>query len=86
MNKIKIDLGDNRYLVAEANPEPDYREIFVYLEKDGVVHQDLAIVGQEYEYTNDGTKFYDAFSIKVYADHENEDFTDDFTVEEYKGE
>ena len=48
--RIEIPMTSGKTLVAEKNVDPDYKEIFVFLEDEGVVVQDLAIVGEEYVY------------------------------------
>ena len=75
--KIKIPLDDGFSLVAEKNPDPDYKEIFVY-------YQDLAIIGEGYSYKHnedDGCvvqPIHGEYSVKVYSDPDNEDFQHDF--------
>ena len=87
MDKIKIDLGFAT-LVAEKGADNNYREIYLSLEdKNGVWLQDLAIVGQQYHYdTNDGVVHDKGIDVKVYADCDNEDFTDEFRISIYEGE
>lgn len=44
-NKIKINLGENLELVAELyDYDGSHPEITVYIEKDGIVHQDICLV------------------------------------------
>ena len=87
MDKIKIDLGF-AVLVAEKGIDNNYREIYLSLEdKNGVWLQDLAIVGQQYHYdTNDGIVHDKGIDVKVYADCDNEDFTDEFGINIYEEE
>ena len=84
MNKIVIPLGDGYSLVAEKNIDTDYKEIFVYLknEKEGLVHQDLAIVGENYTYDSEEgnvVPIHGQYSVKVYGDPDNEDWTTEFS-------
>ena len=82
-NKISISLGDGYSIVAEANIDTDYKEVFVYLkdEEDGCVVQDLAIVGECYHYGDEHGEvqpLHGMYSVKVYSDPESEDYTDEF--------
>ena len=89
LNKVTVPLKSGSKLIAEANCDPDYKEIFVYLEKDNSVWQDLAIVGEQYEYSDESESAVPLpgqYSIKVYADKDSEDWTDEFKVAEYKAE
>ena len=86
-SRIEIPAGENTYLVAEANPDADYHEIFIGLEyRKGQVctwMQDIAIVGQKYKYPEGSDKPTPTprqFSVKVYADSELEDFTEDVLI------
>lgn len=87
MDKIKIDLGF-AVLVAEKGIDNDYREIYLSLEdKNGVWLQDLAIVGQQYHYDEELNVVNDrGIDVKIYADSNNEDFTDEFGINIYEGE
>lgn len=87
MDKIKIDLGF-AVLVAEKGIDNNYREIYLSLEdKNGVWLQDLAIVGQQYHYDEELNVVNDrGIDVKVYADCDNEDFTDEFRISIYEEE
>ena len=87
MDKIKIDLGF-AVLVAEKGIDNNYREIYLSLEdKNGVWLQDLAIVGQQYHYDEELNVVNDrGIDIKIYADSNNEDFTDEFGINIYEEE
>ena len=87
MEKIKIDLGF-AVLVAEKGIDNNYREIYLSLEdKNGVWLQDLAIVGQQYHYDEELNVVNDrGIDVKIYADSNNEDFTDEFGVNIYEEE
>lgn len=87
--KIVIDLPNGYKLVAEQNSDPNFsKEIFVgVIDPNGVWNQDLAIIRPSYKYDGDTPVWsQDKFDILVYADKDNEDFTDDFTVELFQGE
>ena len=87
MDKIKIDLGF-AVLVAEKGIDNNYREIYLSLEdKNGVWLQDLAIIGQQYHYDEELNVVNDrGIDIKIYADSNNEDFTDEFGINIYEEE
>lgn len=87
MDKIKIDLGF-AVLVAEKGIDNNYREIYLSLEdQNGVWLQDLAIVGQQYHYDEELNVVNDrGIDVKIYADSNNEDFTDEFGINIYEEE
>ena len=87
MDKIKIDLGF-AVLVAEKGIDNNYREIYLSLEdKNGVWLQDIAIVGQKYHYDEELNVVNDkGIDVKIYADSNNEDFTDEFGINIYEEE
>lgn len=87
MDEIKIDLGF-AVLVAEKGMDNNYREIYLSLEdKNGVWLQDLAIVGQQYHYDEELNVVNDkGIDVKIYADSNNEDFTDEFGINIYEEE
>lgn len=82
--KIKIDLGHGIKLVADADcVDQDFREIYVYLEKNGVIWQDLAVVGEQYyipAHSNSIEHVNGEYYVKVWANHLSEDITDEFTI------
>ena len=72
-------------MCAWANEEDGYKEIQVHLEKNGEILQDLAIVGQDHVYKEDNIVLVpNRYAVKVYADKDNEDFTDEFIIEGLK--
>ena len=86
--KMRVPLANGKYLVAEAYPEVDYGEIYIYLENEnGVIVQDLAAVKEAY-HIDHGEVVYDQdkYVAVVYADEQLEDYTDRFVIEEYKGD
>lgn len=87
MDKIKIDLGF-AVLVAEKGIDNNYREIYLSLEdKNGVQLRDIAIVGQQYHYDEELNVVNDrGIDVKIYADSNNEDFTDEFGINIYEEE
>lgn len=99
-SEVSVPLGEGRELVAEANTDKDYKELFIYLRKDGmVITQDLAIVRQKYEYAgcsgarippfvddSDVVQVPGEYEVLVYGDSKNEDYTKAFVIDEWKGE
>lgn len=77
--KVAISLGNDFSLVAEVNPDPAYKELFVYLldERNGLVYQDLAVIGEEYYC---GSASPENYSVKVYTDEVDEDWTFDHHI------
>lgn len=85
-SSIHVSLGDGYSIIAEKNMDSDYKEIFVYLKQDdGCVYQDLAIVGEEYEYAENGSvkPIHDRYSVKVYADSDSEDYTTEHLIDRH---
>lgn len=88
-NRIVIDLGFAK-LVAEKGFDDKYNEIYIGIEKNGVWVQDLAIVREKYHYkdihdsdilptvVNEGK-----FEVLVYANKDDEDYTNKFIIEQY---
>ena len=87
-NRIVIDLGFAK-LVAEKGTDDKYHEIYVGIEKNGVWLQDLAVVREKYHYkdspnsdiptvVNEGK-----FEVLVYANKDDEDYTNKFIIEQY---
>ena len=89
-NKIIVDINDRFQLVAALNDwDPNAKElaeisVFLQEKTTGLIHQDLAVIGRNYRMTDNGPELYDDLSVKVYADANNEDFTDDFTIPIYE--
>jgi hypothetical protein len=82
---IVLKLGDGFSLVADSNDMDGYKEIYVYLREDstGIMHQDLAVVGENYTYGDEGEvkPLHGRYSIKVYSDPDNEDWQQEFVID-----
>ena len=82
-NKIIINLADNLELVAELYDfDGKHPEITVYIEKDGLVYQDICLVRP-----HEGAgcvQQKDSVDCLVWADGNNEDFTDEYWIQMYK--
>lgn len=88
-NKLAIKLPNGDELVAEINPDTDYKEIFVYLKTTDGYEQDLAIVGASYGYPNDSltpSVINDMFHVYVYGSENDECYTEAFEIRKYKEE
>ena len=87
-NRIVIDLGFAK-LVAEKGIDDKYNEIYVGIEKNGVWVQDLAIVREKYHYEDSPNSDLptvvneDKFEVLVYANKDDEDYTNKFIIEQY---
>ena len=82
-NRIIIPLPNGYNLIAEQNADPNYRnEIFIGLtDKNNVWYQDLAIVRNASEFSNNKIEWKnDEMEVLVYSDENNEDFTHDFSI------
>lgn len=87
LNKISVPLGDGYTLEASRNPDDDYKEIFVYLKKDSLVTQDLAIISERYGYDEEHgnvVPIHGIYDVKVYADPMDENYTDQFIFGRYE--
>lgn len=83
--RIEIDLGNGVMLCAEESAV--YNEIYVFIEKDGCVWQDLVIAGEQYCYENhEIVRQRGEYFVKVYANEQTEDYTDEFTIKQYEEE
>lgn len=87
MERIEMDLGFAT-LVVERGADKDYREVIVSLEdKNGVWLQNIAVVGQKYRYNDDYEIIQDkGINVLVYADANNEDYTNKFKIDIYEEE
>ena len=84
-DKIRINFAENLELVAELyNPDGEHPEIIVYLEKDGVIYQDICLV-RPHEGEN-LVQETDAVDCLVWGDPYNEDFTDEYFISMYEEE
>lgn len=80
MDQISISLANGCRLVAEKN-DSEYKEIYIgVIDKSGF-YKDLAIAGEAYTYEGDDVvPEHGNYFVKVYADPDNEDFTNEFNV------
>ena len=74
--KIIIPIKKGVSLCAAENSFSDRKEICVGLMKDGAWVQDLAVIGQNYHFEDEG------FFVKVFADWSKEVFTDKYIIGE----
>lgn len=84
-NRITIELPKGLKLVAERNIDPEYQnEIYVGIETpDGIWHQDLAIIRNAYSIDDNLIVNWSPgkFEVLVYANKDDEDYTNKFLVE-----
>lgn len=86
-NRIELQISENVKIVAEVNPDDDYKEIFIGVEENGIWKQDLAMVGKPYCYDGDlHVVLNDGFRVLVYGHAEMEDYTNEFLIDEYEYE
>lgn len=84
-NKIRINLDTNLELVAELyNYDGKHPEIIIYIEKDGLIYQDICLA-RPHERVDCAQEDYSVDCI-VWADKNNEDFTDEFWIQMYNEE
>lgn len=85
MNRIEFDWGGGLKLVVEWSKEP-LREIYVSLEKDGDLCQDLVWVGQNcYCDARDNIHHIpNEFFVKVFADENREEWTEEYIIKKYE--
>lgn len=78
---IVIELADGIKLIAEQNVDPYKDEITVYLDKKDSI-QDLVMVSLSDTFDDNANRVpsTENISIKVFADSNNEDFTDEYTI------
>lgn len=81
-NKLKIKLSDDRELIAEVNElDTDNIEMAVYLfdstDKQNLIYQDICLV-------REGVK--NDVECLVWADPNDEDYTDFFSIGKYESE
>lgn len=87
MNEIKIPIGEDRFLVAERDKDSPFdREIYLCIkDSNGMVLQDLAIVRNAYDLEKPGVEWIPhLFEVMVYADKDNEDYTNKFVIAEHE--
>lgn len=86
-NKIlEIKLDGDLCLIAGDIGQDEYREIYVSLARKNnkgeyVFLQDIAVIGQDYDYKNGKINFLPRFSVKVYDDPETDDWMTEHTVD-----
>ena len=76
-DRIEIEIGNGCKIVCLKNTEPFEKELGIYVvdSNDNFV-QDLVLIGLGYKIDNRGKINYlnDTYSVKVFADSNNEDF------------
>jgi hypothetical protein len=82
--RIVINLSNGFRLVAEQSQDPEFRnEIYVGIETDdGVYYQDLAVIRNAYSINENLRVVWnpDILEVLVYADKNDEDYTNKYSV------
>ncbi|MBQ6148517.1 MAG: hypothetical protein IJI83_03110 [Oscillospiraceae bacterium] len=83
---LEVQVDEDTKIVAESDVALGFNEIAVYLLKNGVVWQDLAIVRQAYVYGDNDEIIHKPgqYEVLVYGNPDDEDFTNRFLISEYK--
>lgn len=89
-NTIVMKLPNGNEIVAEKyKADADFpEELTIYLrDKDGTIIQDICLVRSHYEYNNSKVRIdYPLIDCLVWADEDNEDYTDKFIIPQYTEE
>ena len=87
MNKLSIDFGFTILTVEKSAESSPLQEIHIYLEdkKTGLIHQDIALVRQSVR-ENSLEKISNSIDCLVWADSENEDYTNKFIIKYWEGD
>lgn len=90
-NKIEIPIGDKKLVVFINDWEDELpKEIFISIEdKDNRLIQDICMVREHYHYSPKSEDFEIDSSLvdcRVWADSNNEDYTDEFCIDVYEEE
>lgn len=93
-NKVVVPLPNGDALVAEANGEKGYYEIFVGTENpiDGSYYQDLVVVGANYSYPDDAPVENpvktdpDTYRLLLYTDEYDTDYKQEIFINRYPGD
>ncbi|MBR0420252.1 MAG: hypothetical protein IJI66_13915 [Erysipelotrichaceae bacterium] len=86
---ISLPVDEDTTLYAEKNNENGFLEMMVYIKKGDGSIQDLARAGQDFkpdERLDDIVGIPGLYYVVVYADENQEDWTNEFTIKEYKEE
>lgn len=82
--RIVINLSNGFRLVAEQSQDPEFQnEIYVGIETDdGVYYQDLAVIRNAYSINENLRVVWnpDILEVLVYADKNDEDYTNKYSV------
>ena len=88
--EVTIPLSGGGTLIIQQNYDPEYRnEIFIGLgDEDGVWKQDIAAVGQCYQYKKDGTVkwLHDRYIVRVWGNPDVDEITEQTIILERKEE
>ena len=83
IKSIEIEIGNGLKLVCLNNTEPFEKDFNIFVEdENGAIVQDLASIGLDFKIDDDCKIHYlnNIFSVKVFADSENDDFTVEYLI------
>lgn len=88
LDKFIIPLSNGYKLIAERNTGEFDKELYVGIESpEGAYVQDLTVVRPTYKFKDNEVVFdADKFEILIFANSEQEDYTDKFVVPLHKDE
>lgn len=82
-NRIEVEIGNGCKMVCIKNEEPFEKDLDIFVvDSNGNVIQDLASIGLNFKIDADCKIHYskDTFSVKVFADSNNEDFNVEYLI------
>lgn len=84
--KIRVEVSPDVFLVSQQSIDDVWKEISVWLEdSNGNFIQDLVVVNPVYSLKGGEIEYYEKeFSVKVWSDEYEEDYSHDFIVPLYR--
>lgn len=83
-NEIRIEIGTNKFLVVSQNTDPCFNfEVFAYIEENGCIIQDIAIVRPNYIWhapVDWPIVNGNLMEVIVFGDKDMDDYTNKFTI------
>lgn len=79
---IRILIKNDLELVCRQNVSPYDKQVFIYLEKNGVFLQDIAYISPDYIINNDGTIDFsdDTISLTLFEDPEGDIYETEYLI------
>lgn len=88
-NRIEVEIGNGCKIVCIKNEEPFDKDLNIFvIDSQGNVIQDLASIGLDFKLDDDFKVHYlnDNFSVKIFADSNNEDFNIEMLIPRIEAE